>query len=98
LIATNSAKPFQESTIFQKTVFNSADPKTGLATMSAVSEAEQSIPDLAFLTSMVFKALKVGPTEITIVFTPDDTRDTNIVSETKDVLGSVENLSISIQP
>lgn len=98
LIATASAKPFQESPIFQKTVFNSLDAKAGIATMSAVSESEQPVPDLAFLTSMVFKALKVGPAEITIVFTPGDTRDTNIVSETKDILGTVENLSFTVSP
>jgi hypothetical protein len=98
IIATNSATPFAKSQIFQKTVFNAVDTKTGLATMSAVSEIEQPLPDLAFLTSIVFKALKEGPTEITIVFTPDETRDTNIVSESEDILGSVENLPITIQP
>ncbi len=98
LVATNSAKPFTESPIFQKTVYNSLDAKTGLATVSAVSETEQSLPERGFLTTMIFKALKVGPTEITIVFTPGETRDTNIVSESKDILGSVENLSLNIQP
>jgi hypothetical protein len=33
-----------------------------------------------------------------LVFTPGETRDTNIVSESKDILGSVENLPLNIQP
>ena len=98
LIATGSANPFSESRVFQKTFFDDRNPKQGLASMSAISDTEHSIPDMAVFTSMMFKALKVGPTEITIVFTPGETRDTNIISETKDILGSVENLPITIQP
>jgi hypothetical protein len=98
LVASGSAKPFAASPLFQKTVYNAFDAKTGLATMSAVSETEISLPDLATLTTMVFRILQTGPTEITIVFTPGETRDTNIVSESKDILGSVENLPLNIQP
>lgn len=100
LIATDSAKakPFENSEIYQKTVFNSLNSKQGLATMSAVSEEGKPFSGDALLTAMAFKALKVGPTEITIVFTPGETRDTNIVSETKDILESVQNLSITILP
>ncbi len=98
LIATGSANPLSESKVFQKTFFDDRNPKQGLASMSAISDTEHKIPDMAVFTSMMFKALKVGPTEITIVFTPGETRDTNIISETKDILGSVENLPITIQP
>jgi hypothetical protein len=98
MVASNSAKPFADSKIYQKTVFNNMDNKAGLATMSAVSESSQFFSGQDFLTSMVFKALRVGPTEITIVFTPGETRDTNIVSETKDILESVKNLPIIVQP
>lgn len=98
LEASSAAQPFKNSPIFQRTVFNELDAKQGLATMSAVSDLGNFFQGNNILTSAVFKALKVGPTEITIVFTPGETRDTNIVSETKDILGSVENLSIDIQP
>lgn len=98
LIATGSANPFSESKIFQKTFFDDRNHKQGLASMSAISDTEHTLPEIGVFTSMMFKALKVGPTEITIVFTPGETHDTNIVSETKDILGSVENLPITIQP
>lgn len=98
LIATDSAKPFQDSRIYQKTVFNSLNTKGGLATMSAVSENGQFFRGNDLLTTLTFKALKVGPTEITIVFTPGETRDTNIVSDAKDILESVQNLSLNILP
>ncbi len=98
LIATGSANPFSDSKVFQKTFFDDNNPKPGLASMSAISDTEHSLPDMSLFTSMMFKALKVGPTEITIVFTPGETRDTNIISESKDILGSVENLPITIQP
>ena len=95
---TDSAKPFKGSESFQKTVFNLADLKHGLATMSAVADLGKEFSGQGELTSLEFKAKSSGPTTITIVFTPDETRDTNVVSDTKDILESVENLSIDVLP
>lgn len=98
LQSTDSAKPFKDSPIYQKTVFNSLSAKQGIATMSAVSEDGKTFQGKDLLTSLSFKAQKIGPTEITIVFTPGETRDTNIVSETRDILESVQNLPITVLP
>lgn len=97
-VATNSAKLFEESPILQKIVFNESNAKQGLATMSAIAENNRDFSGSGLLTSLNFKALKVGKTEITIVFTPGDTRDTNVVSKTEDILESATGLSVDILP
>jgi hypothetical protein len=96
--ATASAKPFSDSTIFSRTVFNSLNAKQGLATMSAVNDLGKYFSGKQILTSLTFRALRAGLTEITIVFTPGETRDTNIVSESVDILSKAEGLSIDILP
>ncbi len=97
-VACDSAKPFLPSTLFARTVFNQIDQKQGLATMSAVADVGKFFNGRNVLTSINFKALKVGPTDVQIVFTPKETRDTNVVSGTEDILESVENYSLNILP
>lgn len=89
-------EPFTQSKIFQKTVFNKLDNKAGVATMSAVADIDKSFSGRGVLTTFTFRALKAGTTEIRIEFIPKDTRDSNIVSETADILESVQNLTLTI--
>ncbi len=98
LQASASAKPFNSSQLFQKTVFNESNSKQGLATMSAVAEPGKDFTGSSILTSLNFKAIKIGTTAITIVFTPGETRDTNVVSKTEDILESTSDLSVTILP
>lgn len=98
LQSSPSAKPFSPSLLFQKTVFNELSSKQGLATMSAVADTGKDFIGSSILTSLNFKAIKPGSTEITIVFTPGETRDTNVVSKTEDILETATGLSVTILP
>ncbi len=89
--------PFTPSKIFQKTVFNKLDNKIGVATISAIADFDSSFSGRGVLTTILFKALKSGNTQIETVFIPSETRDSNIVSETSDILGEVQNLQLSIK-
>jgi len=94
-IKTN--EPFSTSKLFQKTVFNKIDTKSGIATMSAIADLNSPFSGRGVLTTIAFRALKPGKTDIKVEFTPQETRDSNIVSDTTDILESVQNLSLEIK-
>ncbi len=96
LVSTKSNEPFSQSKIFQKTVFNKLDSKTGIATMSAIADLDKTFSGRGILTTVTFRAIKRGTTELKIEYLPNDTRDSNIVSNTTDILESVQNLPLSI--
>jgi hypothetical protein len=97
LSSTKPNEPFTESKLFQKTVFNKLDAKNGIATISAIADFDKPFVGRGVLSTMTFRTLKAGDTEIKVEYTPEETRDSNIVSDTQDILESVKNLPISIK-
>lgn len=99
LIPTKNPKAvFELGNAYEKLVFNQADLKLGIATMSAISEVSHPFKGKANLGIIQFKALKPGETKIKVEFQPGSTRDSNVVDEGKDILTSVSDLSLQISP
>ena len=93
-----TTSPFSRGDAYDKLAFNALDIKSGIATVSAISEVNKNFNGEGILAKISFQALKAGQTEIVIKFTPNETRDSNIVSGGKDNLGMVENLNLEIKP
>lgn len=101
--ALSDPGPFKKGDIFERIVFNAADLKSGVATMSAISSVSGESTSGAFsgegiLATIPFKALKSGQTEVKVVFAPGNTTDSNVVVDAKDVLKNVTNISLQITP
>lgn len=97
LASIKTTDPFSPSKLFQKTIFNKIDTKAGIATVSAVADFDSTFSGRGILTTIAFRAIKPGKTDVTVDFTPRETRDSNIVSEYQDILESVQNLSLEIK-
>lgn len=92
--ASNS--PYQLGDVYQKMVFNQADLKAGIATMSAISDVNKEFLGSGTLAKINFKALKKGPTNVRVEFTEGETRDSNVVVDGKDILKEVSDLTLQI--
>lgn len=92
----SASKPFKNGELYEKIVFNAADFKNGVATMSAVSAAFDQVSGEGVLATISFKALKEGQTDVKVVFSPGNTTDSNVVVDAKDVLESTTDLSLQI--
>lgn len=98
LYPVSKTNPFEKGDLYERIVFNAADFKTGLATMSAISSADKQASGEGVLAVIQFRALKEGQTGVKVVFSLDNTTDSNVVVDARDVLTNASDLSLQITP
>ena len=89
-----------KGTIYQDYPVASVDSKVGLITISGISQTkENGYSGIGILATVNLKAKAPGQTKITLDFTPDSIKDTNILDATssRDLLQQVMPLSLTIK-
>lgn len=97
LEATSGA--LQKGEIFDEYPLLSADMKNGLISVSGVNSKSGGFKGAGQFLIVNFKAKAKGETSLTVDFAKDVTSDSNLVeaATSKDILESVDNLSLQIQ-
>ncbi len=90
--------PFVPGRLFPDVPLNMFDNRQGVASMSAISSLNQNFTGEGTLSLITFKARKTGTTVIKIQAEKDNTTDTNMVADGKEMLNNTEDLSITIEP
>ncbi len=98
LSITDTVKPVTTGTIYVDYPFNAME--NGKITVSGISSATSGIIPNGLFGSIAFQAKAVGLAKIAVDFTPNNTKDSNIIeSETgQDILEKVTNLELNILP
>jgi hypothetical protein len=89
--------PFIPGRLFPDVPFNGFDNRLGVASMSAISSLNQNYIGEGTLSLITFKAKKAGTTTVSIQAEQDNTTDTNMVSDGKEMLTTIEDLLITIE-
>lgn len=98
LTIKNPNSPVIKGSVYSSYPVNGVDVRVGKITVSGISEGGAVMADGLFGV-VTFTAKAVGPTSVSMEFSPGSTTDTNVIeSETgEDVLERVENLELNIQ-
>ncbi len=86
--------------LYNEYPINTIDAKVGKITVSGISTQPDGITPNGLFGAIIFKAKTVGKALISLEFTIGSTADTNIVEKGtgQDILESVKNVTISINP
>lgn len=89
--------PFVPGRLFTEVPFNAYDSRIGVATMSAIMSVTQNYQGAGTLAVITFKAKKSGTTTISLQAEENNTIDSNVVSDGKEILGETKNVTLTIQ-
>ncbi|MBU3957415.1 cohesin domain-containing protein [Patescibacteria group bacterium] len=93
-----SGKPVTLGTLYVEYPLNSVDEKNGRIAVSGLASAQAGVIPKGIFGSIVFQVKVVGPTKVSLDFTPGSTIDCNVI-ETKtarDLLSLVNNLELNV--
>lgn len=95
-----SASPFILGSLYNEYPFSTIDSKEGKITVSGIATSTDGVKPNGLFGSIVFNAQAAGQAAISLEFTPASTVDTNVIEKGtgEDILESVKNLTISINP
>lgn len=100
-VVTNGAKaPVAVGTIYENYPVNNIDEKTGLITVSGITNQLRGVVPKGIFGTIIFQAKAVGTARVFFDFTKGATNDTNIIENqtASDILEEVLNLDLKIIP
>lgn len=99
-VVQTGSVPVTVGSVYTQYPNNKLDATKGIITASGISSEKNGSLASGVFGTIVFRAKSVGSTNITLVYSPDKTDESNIIETAtgKDILGSVENLQFNITP
>jgi len=97
LVLKAQDKEVKKGEVFTNFMTNEINQETGIIKFSALSQPGQAFTGQGVLAFIDFQALKQGQTPISFVFEPASTQDTNVASQSKDILKEVRELGLNIK-